>query len=101
MSSGPETPSLCPLFFLWPTTPTGRRSFLSVRLLEVLMPKMWQPRPESRSDRRERLEALRDRLTQAVAEAGTRDLAPLARQLTLVLAELDGLNGPTEVTKVD
>lgn len=42
-------------------------------------------------DRRKRLEALRDRLEVAVAEAGHRDLAPLAARYQSVLAELADL----------
>ncbi len=47
--------------------------------------------PTVRDDQRRRLEALRDRLEAAVAEAGHRDLAPLAARYQAVLAELAAL----------
>lgn len=42
-------------------------------------------------DQRKRLESLRDRLADAIDEAGHRDLAPLAARYQAVLAELAGL----------
>ena len=52
-------------------------------------------------DQRKRLEALRDRLTDAVAEAGARDLAPLSGQLRAVLNDLAALPDVTEASDVD
>lgn len=45
-------------------------------------------------DYRRGLVALRDRLAAACVDAEPRELAPLARQLALVLRELDGLTVP-------
>ena len=45
-------------------------------------------------DYRRSLTALRDHLALACAEAEVRELAPLARQLALVLKELDELKEP-------
>jgi hypothetical protein len=47
--------------------------------------------PQPDEDRRKRLEALRDRLADAIEEAGHRDLAPLAARYQSVLAELADL----------
>lgn len=52
-------------------------------------------------DRRKRLEALRDRLEAAIADAGNRDLAPLAARYQAVLAELASLPTVTETSDVD
>ena len=52
-------------------------------------------------EQRTRLEALRDRLTAAIAEAGSRDLAPLAGQLRAVLNDLAALPAVTEASDVD
>lgn len=50
------------------------------------------PKPEGPSgDHRRRLEALRDRLEGALADASHRDLAPLASRYQSVLAELAAL----------
>lgn len=57
--------------------------------------------PESVSDHRKRLEALRDALTAAMEGAGPRDLAPIAGQLRRVLADLSALPDVTEVSDVD
>lgn len=59
------------------------------------MPRSSFQRPDLESgvseDRRARLVDLRDRLTAAIDESGTRDLAPLSRALVAVLAQLDEL----------
>ena len=52
-------------------------------------------------DRRNRLEALRDRLEAAIAEAGHRDLAPLAARYQSVLAELASLPAVKESDGID
>lgn len=53
------------------------------------------------ADHRKRLEALRDRLEAAVADAGNRDLAPLAARYTAVLTELAAMPEAVEVSDVD
>lgn len=45
----------------------------------------------SEGDRVKTLEALRDRLARQIDDCEPRDLAPLARRLEAVLAEIDGL----------
>jgi hypothetical protein len=57
--------------------------------------------PAGPVEQRRRLEALRDRLTDAVAEAGARDLAPLASQLRAVLSDIASLPDVTEASDVD
>ena len=57
--------------------------------------------PVGTAEQRLRLEALRDALTTALADAGTRDLAPLAGQLRAVLKDLAGLPMVTETSRVD
>jgi len=42
-------------------------------------------------DRRQSLEAIRDRVASELAVAEGRDVAPLARELRAVIAELDGM----------
>ena len=51
-------------------------------------------------DRRASLEALRDRLA-TLLETTERDHAAIARQLTIVLREIDELPNPAEESKVD
>src|SRR5690606_4133179 len=60
------------------------------------------PEVTASGDRRASLEALRQVLARAI-EAGPspRDLAALSRQLTAVMAELDTLSAPKEVSPVD
>lgn len=53
------------------------------------------------ADHRKRLEALRDVLTAAIADAGPRDLAPLAGQLRRVLADLAALPQTEGVSLAD
>lgn len=57
--------------------------------------------PVGTAEQRQRLSALRDVLTAAMADAGTRDLAPLAGQLRAVLKDLAGLPDVTEASRVD
>lgn len=57
--------------------------------------------PIGTAEQRKRLEGLRDRLTEAIAAAGTRDLAPLAGQLRAVLHDLAALPDVTEASDVD
>lgn len=57
--------------------------------------------PAGTSEHRKRLEALRDALTTAIADAGNRDLAPLAGQLRAVLADLAALPDASEASDVD
>lgn len=57
--------------------------------------------PHPDADHRRRLEALRDRLESAVAEAAHRDLAPLASRYQAVLADLAALPAVVEVDGVD
>lgn len=52
-------------------------------------------------DKRATLIALRDRLAQEIETAGARDLAPLSRQLTEVLRQLDEVPDKKEVTVTD
>lgn len=52
-------------------------------------------------EHRQRLESLRDRLTEAVASAGSRDLAPLAGQLRAVLVELAAVPDVKKASDVD
>jgi hypothetical protein len=52
-------------------------------------------------DRRDRLEQLRDRLTEEVEAAEGPGLAPLARELRAVLAELDALPTPQAASPTD
>ena len=51
-------------------------------------------------DRRASLEALRDRLAYLL-ETSDRDHAAIARQLTIVLREIDELPNPAEESRVD
>lgn len=51
--------------------------------------------------RRADLELLRDQLKTAIADAGNRDLAPLAGQLRAVLNDLASLPAVTEASDVD
>jgi hypothetical protein len=51
-------------------------------------------------DRRETLLALRDELARRLVDAD-RDAAPLARQLTIVLREIEQLPTPGEKSRVD
>ena len=51
-------------------------------------------------DRREALLALRDELARRLADAD-RDVAPLARQLTIVLRDIEQLPVPGEKSRVD
>ena len=51
-------------------------------------------------DRREALRALRDELARRLIDAD-RDAAPLARQLTIVLREIEQLPVPGEKSRVD
>ena len=53
------------------------------------------------AEHRRRLEALRDALTVAIAEAGSRDLAPLAGQLRAVLKDLSAIPDVAEASDVD
>lgn len=57
--------------------------------------------PAGTTEHRRRLEALRDALTAAIANAGNRDLAPLAGQLRAVLSDLAALPDMTEASDVD
>lgn len=57
--------------------------------------------PEGVTDHRARLERLRDRLADAIDEAGHRDLAPLAARYQAVLAELAALPETTKRDGVD
>jgi hypothetical protein len=57
--------------------------------------------PQPDQDRRRRLEALRDRLADAIEEAGHRDLAPLAARYQSVLAELAELPAVKESDGLD
>jgi hypothetical protein len=52
-------------------------------------------------DQRKRLEALRDRLADAIDEAGHRDLAPLAARYQSVLADLAALPVIEESNGID
>jgi hypothetical protein len=52
-------------------------------------------------DKRATLIALRDRLAQEIEQAGARDLAPLSRQLTDVLNQLDEFPNEKEVSAAD
>jgi hypothetical protein len=45
--------------------------------------------------------ALRDRLAEEIEGAGARDLAPLSRQLTAVLAEIDAMPNTEESSAAD
>ena len=49
-------------------------------------------------DKRATLIALRDRLAEEIEQAGARDLAPLSRQLTDVLKQLDEMHDKKEVS---
>lgn len=60
-----------------------------------------KPAPLPSVDHRKRLEALRDRLEAAVAEAGMRDLAPLAARYQSVLAELAAFPAIEESDGID
>jgi hypothetical protein len=55
----------------------------------------------SAADHRKRLEELRDQLTDAIAESGARDKAPLAGQLRAVLNDIAALPDSTEASGVD
>lgn len=60
------------------------------------------PKPPSGLDEhRKRLEALRDLLTNALAEAGARDTAPIAGQLRAVLADLAAVPDMKAASDVD
>ena len=52
-------------------------------------------------DRRESLEALRDRLASVLVGAEPSNVAALAKQLREVMAELDGLDDGAEVDVLD
>jgi hypothetical protein len=56
---------------------------------------------EVRRGRREALEALRDFLADSMIEVEAHSRAPLARQLTIVLEQLDNLPGGEESNPVD
>lgn len=63
---------------------------------------MPEPTPAaSLGDRRTRLEAVRDRLTEELADASGRDVASISRELRLTLAELDGLPDMRKESAVD
>jgi hypothetical protein len=51
--------------------------------------------------RRQGLEALRDTLAASILEVEPQSRAPLARQLTIVLEQLDSLPGGEETNPVD
>jgi hypothetical protein len=53
------------------------------------------------TDHRSRLEAVRDRLTEELNEASGRDVASIARELRLTLAELESLPDAREESPVD
>jgi hypothetical protein len=58
--------------------------------------------PESvAQDRRTALESIRDRLAQELEVAEGREVAPIARELRLTIAELEGLPGGREESPVD
>jgi hypothetical protein len=57
--------------------------------------------PSPDEDRRTRLTGLRDRLEAAIADAGHRDLAPLAARYQSVLAELAALPVAEESDGID
>lgn len=58
--------------------------------------------PEAVKDgRRQGLESLRDFLAESLLEVQANARAPLARQLTIVLEQLDNLPGGEEVNPVD
>ena len=59
------------------------------------------PHPSPDDDRRRRLEDLRDRLEAAIAEAGHRDLAPLAARYQSVLSDLAALPVTEESDGID
>jgi hypothetical protein len=54
-----------------------------------------------RAGRRQGLEALRDFLAESMIEVDPQSRAPLARQLTIVLEQLDNLPGGEETNPVD
>lgn len=56
---------------------------------------------EVRQGRRQALEALRDFLAASMIEVEAHSRAPLARQLTIVLEQLDNLPGGEESNPVD
>ena len=58
------------------------------------------PEVVAAGDRRASLEALRDHLARLL-ESAERDHAAIARQLTVVLREIDELPNPAEESKVD
>lgn len=58
------------------------------------------PEVVAAGDRRASLEALRDHLARLL-ETTERDHAAIARQLTIVLREIDELPNPAEESKVD
>jgi hypothetical protein len=60
----------------------------------------WLP-DDARKGRREGLEALRDVLTSSILAVDPVSRAPLARQLTIVLEQLDNLPGGEESNPVD
>lgn len=53
------------------------------------------------TDQRTALEAIRDRLAAELEEAGGRDVASIARELRLTLAEIENLPSKREESKVD
>jgi predicted transcriptional regulator len=53
------------------------------------------------TDQRTALEAIRDRLAIELEEAGGRDVASIARELRLTLAEIENLPSKREESKVD
>lgn len=54
-----------------------------------------------RQGRRQGLEALRDSLAESILDVEAHSRAPLARQLTIVLEQLDNLPGGEETNPVD
>lgn len=53
------------------------------------------------TDQRTALEAIRDRLALELEEAGGRDVASIARELRLTLAQIENLPSKREESKVD
>jgi hypothetical protein len=58
------------------------------------------PAVVARGDRRESLRAIRDRLADELQHAEGRDVAPIAKQLTEVIREIDALPNAAEVSEV-
>lgn len=59
------------------------------------------PEVVSSGDRRASLEAIRDRIAEELVAADGRDVAPLAKELRAVIAEIDGMGNERTVSKVD